>query len=245
MKKFKQPHDNWAIYYDFVYERTFGNLYYDLTAETINVIKEIIKDGTIIDYGAGTGRLTIPLKNMNYDINDVEKSSGMVDILRSKAEEHKLEIPLYNCSISEYENGYCDLALCLFTVLSYATTENKLKKNIQNVCKHLKPKGYFFFDLPNLIFFKAERLININSNNFNRSVTLLADNKNKDVYTYHEKCNGKFKGQQFEYVDEFTIRYWELDFVENLLKLEGLRPIDKDFTQFNSTGSTYKLYQKI
>ena len=47
-----QPHDNWGEYYDFVYEQTFGGYYDALTEETLNVIKQILPDATIIDFGA-------------------------------------------------------------------------------------------------------------------------------------------------------------------------------------------------
>lgn len=57
----KQPHDNWGTYYDFVYEQTFGSFYNNLTTETLNVINQILPKGTILDFGAGTGRLSFPL----------------------------------------------------------------------------------------------------------------------------------------------------------------------------------------
>jgi len=240
----KRPHDNWATFYDFVYERTFGNLYNNLTTETLNVINGIMPTGTIIDYGAGTGRLTIPLKKQGYEIIAVEQSSGMVNQLKYKSENLNLEISIHNCPISEFKNGKTDLALALFTVLSYATTENELSENVKNICNQLKENGYFFFDLPNSVFFNTERLINIQSNEFNRSVNLKANN-NDDVYTYSEKCSGVFNGKKFDYEDEFSIRNWKLDKVDQLLKSSGLKPLQTVFNQFNSTGSTYNLYQKI
>jgi SAM-dependent methyltransferase len=239
----KQPHDNWATFYDFVYGRTFGNLYNDLTTKTLNVINSILTNGIIIDYGAGTGRLTIPLRDQDYEIVAVEKSSGMVGELIKKRTNLSLDFQIHNCLISEYANGNCDFALALFTVLSYATTENELSENVKNICNHLKENGYFFFDLPNAVFFNTERLINIQSNEFNRSVNLKANN-NDDVYTYSEKCSGVFNGKEFDYEDEFSIRNWKLDKLDQLLQENGLHDTNQTFHQFNSTGSTYKLYQK-
>ena len=73
----KQPHDSWAIFYDFVYQKTFGNFYNSLTDETLKVINNIIPYGTIIDFGAGTGRMTIPLKNQDCEMIAVKKSKGL------------------------------------------------------------------------------------------------------------------------------------------------------------------------
>lgn len=239
----KQPHDNWGTYYDFVYEQTFGSFYSNLTNETLNVINQILPKGTILDFGAGTGRLSLPLAEQGYKLIAVEKSIGMVDEIKRKLDGQNSEIEIHNCSISEFKNGKADLAITLFTVLSYSITEDELSKNIMNICKHINQNGYFFFDLPNTIFFNAGRLTNIDTNTFRRLVELTNTNEN-DIYTYREQCSGIFNGQEFSYEDEFKIRYWEISTLDTLLRENGFNDTLKSFPQFNSTGSTYKLYKK-
>jgi SAM-dependent methyltransferase len=239
----KQPHDNWAKFYDFVYEKSFGNYYNSLTTENLKVINDILSNGTIIDFGAGTGRLTIPLKNQEYQIIAIEKSSGMIEELKKKSLMNNLKIPIFNCPISDYENGKADLALALFTVLSYSLTLDELSKNIKNISKHLKPNGHFFFDLPSMQFFNLKELPFIQTPECRRSVIL--KNVDEHIYSYKEKCNGIFNGEVFSYEDEFCIRYWEPNILDKLLIENGLKLVDKSFPQFNSTGSTYKLYKKI
>lgn len=238
----KQPHDNWAIFYDFVYDKTYGRFYHDLTAETLKAINNILPKGTIIDFGAGTGRLSIPLTKQNYSIIAVEKSGGMVKQFRENQIKHNLDIQIQNCSIAEYDNKKADLALALFTVLSYSVSEEELSETVNNICRHIKPNGFFFFDLPNMVFFNAGRIVNIQTENFYRSVELTKDIG--DIFTYKETCKGIFNGQNFEYQDEFNIRYWSLNTLDNLLQENGFVDTNKAFTQFSSTGSTYKLYKK-
>ncbi|UAM96836.1 class I SAM-dependent methyltransferase [Polaribacter litorisediminis] len=239
----KQPHDNWGTYYDFVYEQTFGSFYSSLTKETLNVIKQILPKGTILDFGAGTGRLSFPLTEQGYNVIAVEKSIGMVKDFNRKLDRQNSDIKIHNCSISEYKNGKADLAIALFTVLSYSITEDELSKNIENISKHINTNGYFFFDLPNTVFFNAGRLTNIDSNNFRRLVELTSNNEN-DIYTYREQCSGIFNGQEFSYEDEFLIRYWKVDTLDKLLKQNGFYDTLQSFSHFNSTGSTYKLYKR-
>jgi 2-polyprenyl-3-methyl-5-hydroxy-6-metoxy-1,4-benzoquinol methylase len=239
----KQPHDNWGSYYDFVYEQTFGSFYNNLTTETLKVINQILPKGSIIDFGAGTGRLSIPLTEQGYSVIAVEKSSGMVSDFKRKSEAFNREIKIHNCSISDYENGKADLAIALFTVLSYSITEDELSKTIQNIFKHINSTGYFFFDLPNTVFFNVGRLTNIQTHNFRRLVELTS-NKQNDTYTYKEQCSGVFDGEQFSYKDEFKIRYWTLNTLDKLLMHCGFIDTFKSFSQFNSTGSTYKLYKR-
>lgn len=239
----KQPHDNWGTYYDFVYECTFGSFYSNLTKETLNGVNQILPTGTILDFGAGTGRLSLPLAEQGYKLIAIEKSIGMVEEFKRKLDGQNSAIEIHKCSISEYENGTADLAIALFTVLSYSITEDELSKNIENICKHINQGGYFFFDLPNTVFFNAGRLTNIDTNTFRRLVELTSNNEN-DIYTYKEQCSGIFNGQEFSYEDDFKIRYWEISTLDELLCKNGFKDTLKSFPQFNSTGSTYKLYKR-
>ena len=239
----KQPHDNWGAYYDFVYEQTFGSFYNNLTIETVNTINDILPEGNIIDFGAGTGRLSFPLIEHGHSVIAVEKSNGMVEEFKRKASNYNIDVKIYNCSISDYQNGKADLAIALFTVLSYSITEDELSNNIKTICQHINPNGLFYFDLPKPVFFNSGLLINIQSPNFNRIVEL-KNIKENDIYIYKESCNGIYKGQEFNYEDEFKIRYWTLNTLDELLAENGFSDTLKDFPQFNTTGSTYKLYKR-
>jgi SAM-dependent methyltransferase len=239
-----QPHDNWGAYYDFVYEQTFGGYYDALTTETLKVIKQILPDATIIDFGAGTGRLAIPLAEHGHKVLAVEKSAGMVNEFKRKLSRGNAEIEIHNCSISGYGGGKADLAIALFTVLSYSVSEEELTKNLQAICKSVGAGGYFFFDLPGTLFFQSGRIIQKESANFNRIVDIAATEQ-LDIYTYHERCSGVFYGKEFGYEDEFKIRYWKMSAVERILNENGFMDTTQTFPQFSSTGSTYKLFKKI
>jgi SAM-dependent methyltransferase len=237
------PHDNWASVYDFVYKKTYGESAYGaFTNGELDRVREILNNGTIIDYGAGSGRLSIPLKQADYNVIAVEKSSGMTDVLRTKLDNNNLQLNIHNCSIAEYDGETCDLALCVFTVLSYLTTEEELKMTIQNMCNHLSSKGQLFFDLPKKKVFKDPFLNKqIPSEDFKRYIRLISNNE-PDVYTYTEECRGVYQGAPFEYHAQFPIRYWEHEYVKELVQNEGLDYKDK-FLQFAGTGSYY-LFQK-
>lgn len=239
-----QPHDNWGEYYDFVYEKTFGGYYATLTAETLNVIKQILPDATIIDFGAGTGRLAIPLAEQGHKVAVVEKSAGMVNEFKRKLSRGKAEIEIHNCSISEYDGVNADLAIALFTVLSYTISEEELTNNLQAICNSVSSGGYFFFDLPSILFFKGGRIIQKEFANLNRVVEIAATDQ-LDIYTYHERCSGVYNGKDFNYEDEFKIRYWKMAVVERSLKENGFIDTMQTYPQFNSTGSTYKLFKKL
>ena len=86
------PHDSWAEVYDEAYEQSFGTLYTMLTDMTLDIIANNTKLGTkILDIGAGTGRLSIPLLQHGYSVCAVDASSKMLNVLKSKDTELKIQ----------------------------------------------------------------------------------------------------------------------------------------------------------
>ena len=78
-------HESWAWVYDEVYEKSFGSFYTNLTSQTLSVVDGLLAPGSsILDVGAGTGRLAIPLSERGYSITAIDASKLMLDVLRSK-----------------------------------------------------------------------------------------------------------------------------------------------------------------
>ena len=66
-------HDSWAKVYDKVYKESFGSFYKEFTELTLKVIQEQIAQGLkVIDFGAGTGRLSCPLSELGFDVTAVD-----------------------------------------------------------------------------------------------------------------------------------------------------------------------------
>ena len=78
-------HDSWADYYDCVYKLTH-EVYQQFTDQTLRVIRQLAAPpARVVDFGAGTGRLAIPLARAGYTIAAVEASAQMCRVLRAKA----------------------------------------------------------------------------------------------------------------------------------------------------------------
>ena len=119
-----------------------------------------------------------------------------------------------------------------------------MTNNLLAICNSVRSGGYFFFDLPSTLFFQVGRIIQKESAHLNRLVDIAATEQ-LDIYTYHERCSGVFNGKDFNYEDEFKIRYWKMAVVERILNENGFIDTTQTFPQFNSTGSTYKLFKKL
>ena len=63
------PHDAWAEVYDLVYAEEFGGFLDGLTDRTLELVCSLAKPpAAVADFGAGTGRLAIPLASAGYQI---------------------------------------------------------------------------------------------------------------------------------------------------------------------------------
>ncbi|MBT4668103.1 MAG: class I SAM-dependent methyltransferase [Candidatus Ruthia sp.] len=87
-----KPHSSWADVYDLVYEHSFRNFYHELTNVTLSVIEDRVNSNSrIVDFGAGTGRLSIPLSKKGFDVVAVDPCEEMLAQLKQKQQNGKLQ----------------------------------------------------------------------------------------------------------------------------------------------------------
>jgi len=255
-KMTQQPHDNGARYYDFVYQQTFGNSYKQFCKDTENVCSPLIEhcpaDGyhaNILDVGAGTGRVTIPLLQQGCRVTAVEPSISMCNELRRKAEAENLtqNLTIEQKLIQRIESSEdsFDIALCVFTVIAYIVQENNLRQAIQNIASSLKRDGLFLLEIPQQDLFQS---VTIRKQGVTKEVTITPSTQIDGLYQYKEICNGMMDGNPFEYKEEFPIKQWE---DENILKIcneNGLvqSELQKEILEYKfcGTGGKYYLLKK-
>jgi len=250
------PHDNWAQYYDFVYQQTFAYIYTQLCEDTEDVCDQLVEhspargsEASILDVGAGTGRVTIPLLQQGHYVTAVEPSVSMRNELYRKAEVNNLtqnltiEQELIQCIILP-ENSF-DIALCVFTVIAYIIKESDLQRAIENIASSLKKDGLFLLDIPQSIIFRSG---SIEQPTLQRQITITAENGANNLYSYSENCRGSMEGQPFEYSDSFLIRQWPDERVLNICRENGLvqSELENEILKgkFSATGAKYYLRKK-
>ena len=124
----QQPHSSWAEVYDLACETTFSTHYEQLTKNTLRVIGDrITPPAKIVDFGAGTGRLSIPLAERGFEVTAVEPCSAMLKQLERKSQQCTLHT--VNLKMEDFAGGgNFDMALCVFTVLLYLLDDDSLTK---------------------------------------------------------------------------------------------------------------------
>jgi SAM-dependent methyltransferase len=237
------PHASWAHYYDFVYENSLGISSQRLTELTLSHIEELAAPPcSIVDFGAGTGRMAIPLAQKGYAVTAVEPCPEIVEVLQSKAETAGVTIPsrIQRMQDFESEDAKFDVALCVFTTALYLLDEAALTEALTRLSRSLRKNGKLLIDIPSRHAFQGYR--SQTTGVLDRRVEVLP--AGSDIYTYHENTQCWINGDWQAYEDTFSIRYWPTTTIWSVLKANGIEcegPIDG----FQGTGSDYYSGKKV
>lgn len=235
------PHENSAKYYDFVFERRFGAAYSTLTQNNLSKIREITPKGKILDFGAGTGRISIPLAITGYEVTAIDCSTEMLRELKRKAHDQNLNIETH-ITLTDIISKDFDLAIAIFTVLAYITSQSVLKDVFQEIYNLLKPGCLFMFDLEKRAGY--DQICRYNNGIVNQTtdelVTVTLQN-NDNLCDYHEKVKGTLpNGEIFNYKENFVIKFWTIEEVLTISKQIGFAEVSR----FSFANAEYFILRK-
>ncbi len=226
------PHASWAEFYDRAYEETFGSFYASLTDRTVQHVLDCLPSSSrVVDFGAGTGRIAIPLASGGLQVLAVEPCQEMLEQLTNKPGGEKVETVCKKIEDFDTPSPF-DMAICVFTVLSYILDDEALEKSIRSMAKAIRIGGFLLIDIPTMVLFRSGSL---ESEHFYRTISI--ELKEDDIYVYKEKTKMHNNENINSYLDEFEIRFWKEEHVMSLMKMNGFiqeKDLSRDFT---STGS--------
>jgi SAM-dependent methyltransferase len=236
-----KAHDSWADVYDQIYEETFDTFYGWLTTQTLGTVSGIVRPSSrILDFGAGTGRLAIPLAARGHRVTAVEPSGAMLTMLRRKAVKAGVRVDMVERRMKDYRgHGSSDLALCVFSVIAYVLTEYELEASFRAAASGLRPGGLLLLDVPNRGVFASN---DVKTTNVERHVSVTPGDG--DTFTYEEHTKVKRDGEWLSVHDRFGLRFWPVRKVRAALAKAGFK-VEQDFTTaFSAAGASYWLCRK-
>ena len=125
------------------------DLVYPDTSERVPFVKDLLKrlgKDSVLELGIGTGLFAIPLHEAGFNIEGLEISQVMIDVVSQKApglKVHKGDMRNYAI------NGRYDAILALSSVLVFVANEQEIKQCLQRCYDHLESNGILLLELPN------------------------------------------------------------------------------------------------
>jgi SAM-dependent methyltransferase len=109
--------------------------------------------GPILEYGAGAGRVTLPLARAGHEIWAVDASAPMLQRLRTHLEKAPREVrDRISCirgDMRRYEtSARFELILATFNVVAHLATYKDFGLFLKKAREHLAPGGRLVFDVP-------------------------------------------------------------------------------------------------
>ena len=107
------------------------------------------KPVSLLDVGCGTGGHAIEMVQRGYVVTGVDLSQPMLDLAAEKSGAQLFsQQPQWVCGdVRNFETGHqYDLAIMMFAVVGYLTTNNDVLAGLRNVRRHLKPGALFVCD---------------------------------------------------------------------------------------------------
>jgi len=141
--------DRYALYYELFYADK------DYALESGFVKDKILayapRASSIIDLGCGSGRHLIQLAEAGYTVMGVDVSPRMLDLARTSVarlpEQMRRRVMLAQADVTNATGlGEFDVALSLFHVANYQTTDDALAGFFKTARATLGPGGMFMFD---------------------------------------------------------------------------------------------------
>lgn len=143
-----------------LYDKEMAPWYDELYVKNINTKKEIEfldkifkkhKVKKVLDVGCGTGRHSIPLKKLGYEVTGIDSSKSMLDHAKKKSEEQKIEIPFHIMDMRKIKlKQKFDAAIIMFTSFTYMYRNKDIINSLSSIRKVLKRGGILLIDVSNL-----------------------------------------------------------------------------------------------
>ena len=125
------------------------DLVYPDTIERVPFVKNLLErhgKDSVLELGIGTGLFAIPLHEAGFNIEGLEISQVMIDVVGQKApglKVHKGDMRGFTI-----DRKY-DAILALSSVLVFVANETEIKQCLKCCYEHLEPNGILLLELPN------------------------------------------------------------------------------------------------
>jgi len=139
--KEKIYHDKYVQYYDYFQQGVRGDVGFYLSH-----FKNF--RGSVLEIGAGTGRITTPLMKAGINVTALDSSADMLAILKKKAKPLGISPRMIHADMRTMRIAQkFDAVIVTFRAFQHLYTARDQLAALHSIRKHLKPRGVLIFDV--------------------------------------------------------------------------------------------------
>ena len=221
--------DNYSRYYNLLYS---DKDYLGESCYIDELIQKYLQGAkTILDLGCGTGRHDECLARSGYIVHGVDGSADMLSVAQ-KCANGRLKFTEGDIRSIRLDQKF-DVAVSLFHVMSYQTSNDDMIRAFSTAQEHLLPGGIFIFDcwygpavLTDRPTVRIKRLEDETIEVTRIAEPLLYPNENLVDVNYHLFVRDKLSGEVAEQKELHKMRYLFKPEVEMMLERVGLQFVD-------------------
>ena len=191
----------------------------------------------MVDLGAGTGRLAIPLAEEGYRVTAVDPSAAMLDVLTARTEAKVACVTSTAAAFSS--DSEVDLVLCVFSVLTYITGAAGLSRTLHTISRVLNPSGHLIVSIPSpevLHSYEHE------TDDMDRRVDV--EDLGDSLFRYRERTRVLISHVWRSFEDEFDLRLWTRSEVMEAAQAAGMVEAADVSADFEDWGAEYLILEK-
>ncbi len=117
-----------------------------VVAATVEFLAGLAGGGRVLELGAGTGRIALPLSRRGVPVSGIDLSEAMVARLRAKPGGEAVDVTIGDFASTRVEGSF-SLAYLVFNTIMNLTTQDEQVACFRNAAAHLGPGGRFVIEV--------------------------------------------------------------------------------------------------
>ncbi len=114
-------------------------------ADTVACLRRLARDGRALELAIGTGRIAIPLSHTGIQVDGIEQSAAMIEVLRAKPGADAITVTHGDMAEVPVAGSY-ELVYLVYNTLYNLLTQDAQVRCFENVARHLTDDGVFLVE---------------------------------------------------------------------------------------------------
>lgn len=134
------------------------------TRQAVETLAGLAGGGRVLEFGAGTGRLALPLAARGLDVHGIEASQAMIAALRAKPGGRQLPLTQGDFTRARVEGTFTLVVLAFHTLFSLPSQDLQVRC-FASAAAHLGPGGRFVVEasVPRAVMFEGAETVRVDT----------------------------------------------------------------------------------